>query len=123
MSGLRTRASTVFLRGAHFVFRYFQPRLGSGSLNDVGKGRGRDAQLNIPLEDGVRDATFVRVFRHVACDVIARFRPEVIVCQCGADGLAGDPMNCFNLTARGLCDCVKLLQETNIPLLLLGGGN
>ena len=123
MGAVYTSEYGIFARRSLRNSGIFQPRLGSGSLNDVGKGRGRDAQLNIPLEDGVRDATFVRVFRHVACDVIARFRPEVMVCQCGADGLAGDPMNCFNLTARGLCDCVKLLQETNIPLLLLGGGN
>lgn len=51
-----------------------------------------------------------------------KFRPEAVVCQCGADGIAGDPMESFNLTPLGLGRCVYTLQSWKIPLLLLGGG-
>jgi len=51
-----------------------------------------------------------------------KFRPEAIVCQCGADGVAGDPLGSFNLRPRGLSDCVRYLMDFQLPLVLLGGG-
>ena len=48
--------------------------------------------------------------------------PQAVVCQCGADGLATDPMETFNLTSSGLVQCVQHLLTWNLPLLLLGGG-
>ena len=50
------------------------------------------------------------------------FQPDAIVCQCGVDGLAGDPMNSFNLTQCGLGACVHYILSLEKPLLLLGGG-
>ena len=58
----------------------------------------------------------------VLTSVVDKFRPHAIVCQCGADGLYGDPMDSFNLTPRSLCACVEHLQQLRLPLLLLGGG-
>ena len=51
------------------------------------------------------------------------FQPDAIVCQCGVDGVAGDPMNSFNLTQYGLGTCVHYISSLEKPLLLLGGGN
>ena len=36
---------------------------GSGALSDVGVGRGRGYQLNIPLRDGIQDDLYVRIFQ------------------------------------------------------------
>ncbi|KAL8559497.1 hypothetical protein ACOMHN_037161 [Nucella lapillus] len=54
--------------------------------------------------------------------VLECFTPEAVVCQCGADGLAGDPMATFNLTPSALRHCVHFLRMRKLPLLLLGGG-
>ena len=54
--------------------------------------------------------------------MIENFNPEVIVCQCGTDGVVGDPLASFNLTPQGLSHCVQYLMEFNLPLVLLGGG-
>ena len=51
-----------------------------------------------------------------------KFEPEVIVVQCGADGLHGDPMQSFNLTIQGLGNCVAFILNWQLPTLLLGGG-
>ena len=61
---------------------------------------------------------FCRILTHVR----EKFNPEAIVCQCGADGLAGDPMESFNLTPVALAKCVHLLLSWKLPTLLLGGG-
>jgi acetoin utilization deacetylase AcuC-like enzyme len=50
------------------------------------------------------------------------FNPEVVVMQCGADGLAGDPMSSFNLTLTSYRFCLYLLLKWKLPLLLIGGG-
>ena len=55
-------------------------------------------------------------------EVRDRFAPEAVVVQCGADGLHGDPMQSFNLTAQGLGNCVSFILDWHLPTLLLGGG-
>ena len=42
--------------------------------------------------------------------------------QCGADSLAGDRLGCLNLTMEGHANCVQYLRQSNLPLILLGGG-
>ena len=51
-----------------------------------------------------------------------RFRPEAIVCQCGADALTGDPLGTFNLTLAAYQRSVAFVKSLRLPLLLLGGG-
>ncbi|CAB3987103.1 histone deacetylase 8-like [Paramuricea clavata] len=58
----------------------------------------------------------------VVKEVNSYFQPDAIVCQCGVDGLAGDPMNSFNLTQYGLGASVHYISSLEKPLLLLGGG-
>ena len=58
----------------------------------------------------------------VMSEVKQKFKPNAVVCQCGVDTLAGDPMASFNLTQHSIGECVKFLMEWNLPLLLLGGG-
>lgn len=58
----------------------------------------------------------------VMTSVHESYAPKVIVCQCGADGLAGDPMSSFNLTLTAYRHCLYFLLQWKLPLLLLGGG-
>ena len=51
-----------------------------------------------------------------------KFEADAIVCQCGADGLAHDPMVSYNLTPAVLGRCVKYLMAWDKPIILLGGG-
>lgn len=61
-------------------------------------------------------------FLRVLDKIKETYRPEVVVCQCGADGLAGDPMESFNLTHKGLGKCLYFILQWNLPTLILGGG-
>ena len=62
------------------------------------------------------------LFHRIIKKVKEKFDPEAVVCQCGADGLAGDPMESFNLTHTSLAKCVYFMMEWKLPMLLLGGG-
>lgn len=55
-------------------------------------------------------------------EVIAKYKPESIVLQLGADSLCHDALGKFNLSIRGHGHCVKKMMSYGIPLMLLGGG-
>ena len=97
---------------------------GSGSLADQGGAHGRKGVVNVPLHAGCGDETFLRVFRHTMRSAAASFAPSVIVLQCGADALVGDPLGEFNLSLKSYTDSLEEVRRAHpgVPVLLLGGG-
>lgn len=95
---------------------------GTGSIVDIGIEKGRGYSINVPLNSGIDDNTYLSVFKPIVSSAVDKFRPEIIVLQCGADSLAGDRIGCFNLTHRGHAGCVEFVKSLNIPMLVLGGG-
>jgi histone deacetylase 1/2 len=95
---------------------------GTGGVKDVGYGKGKNYSLNFPLQDGVDDVSFQRIFQSVLERVMDSYQPGAIVLQCGADSLTGDRLGCFNLTLRGHGECVKYVKSFGVPVLVLGGG-
>nr|QVX32610.1 HDAC8 [Platynereis dumerilii] len=95
---------------------------GTGSSDDCGMGKGQYYTVNVPLQDGMNDENFVSLVKRVLGTVYKSFKPQAVVCQCGADGLDGDPMASFNLSTDALVDSVQFITNWKLPLLLLGGG-
>jgi len=95
---------------------------GTGRLHDNGNGIGKHFCLNIPLEDGIDDDSYVTLFKTVIDDTVTSFRPTSIVLQCGADSLGCDRLGAFNLSIAAHGQCVNLVKRFNLPLLILGGG-
>ncbi|XP_065057583.1 histone deacetylase 8-like isoform X2 [Rhopilema esculentum] len=95
---------------------------GTGSVEDVGYGIGKYYSVNVPLKEGIDDEQYYYIFTRVMHKVKEVFDPDVVVCQCGADCLSGDPLGGFNLTNKGLTQSVKYIANWNLPLLILGGG-
>ena len=54
--------------------------------------------------------------------LIADFRPDVLVIQCGADALADDPLSRLSLSNRALWAAVAAVRDLAPRLLVLGGG-
>jgi histone deacetylase 1/2 len=95
---------------------------GTGHLADVGQAEGKYYALNVPLKDGIDDASYEALFKPIMAKVMEVFKPEAIVFQSGADSLSGDRLGCFNLSIRGHAECLRYMQTFGVPLLLLGGG-
>ncbi|KAJ1609922.1 histone deacetylase HDA2/Rpd3p [Cryptosporidium canis] len=95
---------------------------GTGAINDVGVEEGLGYSVNVPLKDGVDDATFMDMFTKVMTLVMENYRPGAIVLQCGADSLSGDRLGCFNLSLKGHGHAVSFLKKFDVPMLILGGG-
>ena len=62
---------------------------GSGTTA-VLDGQQRLTSLNIALPDGIDDAMYCHVFKHALERIVATYRPEAVVLQCGGDSVAGD---------------------------------
>jgi histone deacetylase 8 len=95
---------------------------GTGTIEEIGDGSGFSCCLNVPLEDGITDMEYVHIFQSTLEKVHKAYHPQVLVVQCGADCLAGDPLGSFNLTLNGVGNCLEQLLCLNLPTLLLGGG-
>ncbi|SPO27878.1 related to histone deacetylase [Ustilago trichophora] len=98
-----------------------QDRFGPpGSLKgDPGAGKNC---LNIPLSVGTSNDTLERVLENTVQSLVDVWQPEMVVVQCGVDGLAGDPMAVWNLSAAAYVKTIQRVLGWKKPTLLLGGG-
>jgi acetoin utilization protein AcuC len=99
---------------------------GTGSAAETGRGPAAGTKLNIPLPPGAGDAAFERVWPAVLAH-LARFEPQLILLQCGADSVEGDPLTQLSFSpqahgraARDLAAYADQLGHGRV--LALGGG-
>ncbi|KAG7856600.1 hypothetical protein KL919_004130 [Ogataea angusta] len=95
---------------------------GTGELRDIGVGKGKYHAVNIPLRDGIDDATYKSIFEPVIQRIMDWYQPSAVVLQCGGDSLSGDKLGCFNLSMRGHANCVNFVKSFNVPTMVVGGG-
>ena len=54
--------------------------------------------------------------------MVKYYESLAVICQCGADGLAMDEMDSFNLSSDALTQSVQCVLQKRLPTLLVGGG-
>ena len=101
-------------------------RPGTGRADETGKGAAKGSKLNIPLKPGSGDTEFMKTWPRVE-QHLARFEPEFILFQCGADGLLGDPLAHLDYSAathvhaaRSLVNIAERFAKGR--LMAFGGG-
>lgn len=95
---------------------------GTGGETCGGARSAKGFAVNVPLDDGMDDATFLPMYRACVAAAVDAFRPGAVVLLCGTDGLAGDPLGTFNLTSRVFGALTGYTRALGLPLLVLGGG-
>ncbi len=95
-----------------------------GSIYPVPKSQ---SDLDIELDDGTDDATFLAILRENLPNVIQRARPDIVFLQAGCDTLAGDPLAGLAMTEKGIVERDALVIDAclrrRIPVVMtLGGG-
>ena len=94
----------------------------TGPLNAIGEGQGKGFTVNVPLQSGIENLSYVNLFKRVMTRVMDSYRPDVVVVQCGADSLSKDLLGGMNLSVEGHGECLQIMKNFGIPLVLLGGG-
>ncbi len=115
---------SVFIADIHEDGRYLYP--GTGHDYERGKGHAEGTKLNIPLQPRSGDAEFSVAFQKVK-GFISASNPELIILQCGADGLDGDPLTHLRYSVASHQQATSWLHEFSHRacagrMLVLGGG-
>jgi acetoin utilization protein AcuC len=100
---------------------------GSGWVEDRGGEGAEGSAVNIPLEHGTSDASWLAVLESVVPAVAAAFRPTLLVTLNGSDAHAFDPLANLQLTTIAFARAARLLdgiahQHTEGRWLATGGG-
>lgn len=100
---------------------------GTGFTNEIGEGKGSGVKINVPLPPFVDDQTYLKLFRAVVPAAVRKFRPEVILLQCGADSHANDLLAHLQITSIAYCEIAQTMHELAHEVsqgryIVLGGG-
>jgi len=114
----------VIIADIHEDGRYLYP--GTGAVHETGRGAAAGSKLNLPLPPGAGDAAFAELWPRVIAH-LARFEPQFLLLQCGADSLEGDPITHLRLSAashgRAARELFGLAERLGHGrLLAMGGG-
>ena len=114
----------LFIADIHEDGNFLYP--GTGHAYETGRGAAQGTKLNLPLRPGAGDAQFLEAWEE-AERFLDRAAPEFIVFQCGADGLAGDPLTDLRLTPAAHTHAARRLvrlaeRHAHGRLMAFGGG-
>lgn len=90
----------------------------TGRLEDDGGGNA----INLPVPRGFHDDEMALVRDEIILPQVGLFRPDVIVLQCGADGVSDDPLAHLSLSNNAHWAVLRELLVMAPRLLVLGGG-
>ncbi|GMN56285.1 hypothetical protein TIFTF001_025405 [Ficus carica] len=86
---------------------------GTGDVKEIGEREGKFYAINVPLKDGIDDASFTRLFKTVPLF----YNVEQIRLLEIAWAASISP-----LMVHSHADCVRFVKKFNLPLLVTGGG-
>ena len=72
---------------------------GTGFESEDGLDAGKGSKLNLPLQPGATDRDFISAFMKIE-NFVKSMNFELIIFQCGADGLSGDPLTHLRYTEK-----------------------
>ena len=90
----------------------------TGALTDRGVGN----VFNLPVPAGCHDDDMALIRDSLILPAVQGFRPEAIVLQCGADGVAEDPQSRMALSNNAHWAIVAALHPMAPRFMVLGGG-
>src|SRR3989442_3088074 len=73
---------------------------GTGFPDETGSGEAKGLKVNIPLLPETGDEAYLKAFRALVPSLVRKFRPEIILVQCGADGHIDDRLANLRLTTQ-----------------------
>jgi len=103
---------------------------GTGSLTEVGRGKGEGFTVNVPLSMGYGDREYLGIFERILRPVTIEFNPEIILVSAGFDIYMEDPLGGMRVTPTGFAGLTRsIMQMANeccggkVVITLEGGYN
>ncbi len=84
---------------------------GTGQLNETGGGSAKGTKVNLPLPPFSGDGAFRVVFEEIVPELLARFKPEMILVSFGFDAHWKDPLANLLVGANGYGNAVRSLKQ------------
>ncbi len=114
----------VFIVDVHEDGNYLYP--GTGFVHETGEGDAEGSKLNIPMKPFANDNDVLKAFKQ-AEEFLDDAKPELIILQCGGDGLMGDPLTHLNFSEGTHRHVTKFLHNLahrycDGRMIALGGG-
>ena len=116
---------SIFIADIHEDGHYLYP--GSGDESETGKEEAVNTKINLALTPNSGDDDFIAAFKKVEEFIENVAKPELIILQCGADGIGGDPLAHLQYTSkthRFAAEKLHLLSHRYCEgkIIALGGG-
>jgi acetoin utilization protein AcuC len=117
--------SELYIADIHEDGQYLYPGTGTGS--ESGSGEAYGTKLNIPMKPSSDDTDFFNEFKRIEEFIANVAKPELIIFQCGADGIRGDPLTHLHYSSRAhrlASDVLHRLSHeySEGRIIALGGG-
>jgi acetoin utilization protein AcuC len=114
----------VILADIHEDGSFLYP--GTGFESEKGLGPGKGTKLNLALHPGATDRDFLSAFMKIE-NFIDSMKFELIIFQCGADGLSGDPLTDLRYSEKSHEYAAQVLhrfahERSHGRIIGLGGG-
>ncbi len=94
----------------------------TGFETEIGEGKGRGYNINVPLPPQTDDEIFLLAFNRIVPPSLSAFEPDIVFALIGADGLLVDLMSHLSLTNNSYAEAVKVIEAISPRCIVLGGG-
>jgi len=84
---------------------------GTGSIDEVGEGKGAGYTVNIPLQGGQGDADYLKIFREIILPIADEYQPQFVLISAGYDPYYLDPLGAMQVTPDGFSAMTLLLMQ------------
>ncbi|MCW4153358.1 class II histone deacetylase [Halomonas sp. 18H] len=90
--------------------------LDTGAFEEVGRGPGRGANLNLPLPPGCGIGAYDYAMQRLILPAIEAFAPDMVIVAAGYDACAKDPLGKMMLNSRAFGEMTRALRELTTSL-------
>jgi len=84
---------------------------GTGDPSRIGEGKGEGYTVNVPLDSGAGDDTFVKAWDEKLIPVVENFKPDLVLVSAGFDSKYNDYLGDFQVTECGFGRLTKKAME------------
>jgi acetoin utilization protein AcuC len=100
---------------------------GTGYTREVGEGSATGLKINVPLPAFADDQTYIDLFRKIVPLAVRKYRPQILLLQCGADAHANDLLAHLQITTRTYGEIIQTVHDlahevADGRLVVFGGG-